>query len=182
MKRNKDLCKPLFVESCLTKAVDYNYLMSILTPEYSEAGLPARAKEETVIDLFQDFLGDLESNKRMNDGEALAWRDEEENENNINCKDMSELEQIQHNKLTAPGILGWLTGQQHAPTNGEQLTITVKFDHECMSRNPNHTVCFPRVAACSREVTLPVLHMLQEDQFSHVFCTAHFKGSAFAKA
>jgi hypothetical protein len=29
--------------------------------------------------------------------------------------------------------------------NGNMLKITVKFDHDCLARNPNHTVCVPQL-------------------------------------
>ena len=51
------------------------------------------------------------------------------------------------------GVLGWLTGQRHRPIDGDPLTIIVNFDHDCLDRNPQHTICFPRVAACVTWVT-----------------------------
>ena len=49
--------------------------------------------------------------------------------------------------LTPAGVMGWLTGQKHKPISGEQISITVKFDHDCLIRNPKHQICFPVVGA-----------------------------------
>ena len=57
------------------------------------------------------------------------------------------------------GVLGWLTGQRHRPIDGDPLTIVVNLDHDCLDPNPKHTICFPRVATCGRELTLAVCHM-----------------------
>lgn len=40
--------------------------------------------------------------------------------------------------LTLVGVFGWLTGQQHRPVNGDDLAITVLFDHICVQRNQVH--------------------------------------------
>ena len=67
--------------------------------------------------------------------------------------------------LTPAGVFGWLSGQRHKPLNGIPLTVTEEFDHECMSRSPKHTVCFPTVSACSRVITSPVAHMTDSTKF-----------------
>ena len=84
--------------------------------------------------------------------------------------------------VSPAGVLGWLTGQKHRPVNGEQPSINVHFDHDCKERNPQHTICFPQVRACSRELTFPVVHMTDLKEFEHVFLLALCKGGAFAKA
>lgn len=53
--------------------------------------------------------------------------------------------------LTPADVMGWLTG--------ETLPIAVRFNHDCMENNPSHTICFPIVGACAKEITLPVAHM-----------------------
>lgn len=40
---------------------DADYIMSILEPELSERGSPRHAKENAIINFFQDFLENLES-------------------------------------------------------------------------------------------------------------------------
>ena len=68
------------------------------------------------------------------------------------------------------------------PVNGEQLAITVHFDHDCKERKPGHSICFPQVGACSREITFPVAHMSDVKEFEHIFLFPLCKGSAFSKA
>ena len=62
--------------------------------------------------------------------------------------------------LTPAGVMGWLTGQKHKPISGEQISITVKFDHDCLIRNPKHQICFPVVGACAKEITFPLQNSL----------------------
>lgn len=59
------------------------------------------------------------------------------------------------------------------------IKITVKFDHECLIRNPAQSICFPLVGACGMEVTFPVSHMTGYDAFKSVFLLAFCKGQAF---
>lgn len=77
--------------------------------------------------------------------------------------------------------MGWLTGQKHRQLNGEKLEILAKFDHECLIRQPAHSICFPIVGACGMEITFPVSHMKGYDAFKNVFLLAFCKGQAFAK-
>ena len=126
-----------------------------------------RKLEEEVMDNFQDFLS------------TVAWREKNDitDENGV-----LEAEKYQAGDVSPAGVLGWLTGQQHRPVNGEQLTIRAHFDHDCMERNPKHTICFPQVGACSREITFPVAHMTDTKEFEHIFLLALCKGGAFSKA
>ena len=82
--------------------------------------------------------------------------------------------------LSVGGIMGWLTGQKHKPMFEEKLTIYVHFDHECLQRNPSHTVCYPLVGACGNDLTLPVAHM-NSKEFKNIFVTAVCNGQQFAK-
>ena len=93
---------------------------------------------------------------------------------------MEAADEFEMASITPSGVLGWLTGQQHKPLNDDPLNITVDFDHECMSRNPNHTICFPTVGACTRVVTFPVAHMIDTAKFRNVFLFAFCKGGVFA--
>ena len=77
--------------------------------------------------------------------------------------------------------MGWLTGQKHKEAYGAKPTITVHFDHGCLERNPKHTVCYPLVGACGRDLTLPVAHMRTKEQFEEIFVTGFCMGQAAAK-
>ena len=84
-------------------------------------------------------------------------------------------------ELKPSGVLGWLTGQKHRPVNGDDLAITVMFNHDCFQKNPNHSVCFPVVSACAKAVTLPVNHMKESEDFTRTFLLAFCKGQAFGR-
>ena len=84
-------------------------------------------------------------------------------------------------ELTPSGIMGWLTGQKNRPLNGERLVIRAKFDHDCMTCNPDHKICFPRVGACGREVTFSTAHSNSFQEFHHMLFLACCKGQAFAR-
>ena len=75
--------------------------------------------------------------------------------------------------LTPAGVLGWLTGQQHRPVNGDDLDITVLFVHEYVQRHPLHRVCFPVVSACGKTVTFPVNHMEKAEELAHILRMAY---------
>lgn len=131
------------------------------------------------MDNFQDFLATVEDKNITCYTEALAWKEM----NNITDENgVLEAEKYQAVDVSPAGVLGWLTGQKHRPVNGDQLTITAHFDHDCRKRNPKHTICFPQVAACSREITLLVAHMTDIKEFEHIFLLSLCKGGAFSKA
>lgn len=75
---------------------------------------------------------------------------------------------------TPADVMRWLTG--------ETLPIGVRFNHDCMENNPSHTICFPIVGACAKEITLPVAHMRTQKEFSDVFLMAFCNGQAFGNA
>ncbi|CAH3033261.1 unnamed protein product [Porites lobata] len=176
IRGNASLCKPLFVKGS-NQVVDANYVFSLVNPSYSEQGSSKRPLEEAVIDNLQDFLMSLEDEQITGYSEPVAWKDF----NDTNTES-SEVERFQSMDTTPSGVLGWLTGQKHRPLNGEPLNVTALFDHDCFTRNPNHTICFPRVAACSKEITFPVSHMKTPEQFKHVLLLAMCKGNAFGNA
>ena len=111
--------------------------------------------------------------------EALAWKEKNDitDENGV-----LEAEKYQAVDVSPAGVLGWLTGQQHCPVNGEQPTIRAHFDHDCMERNPKHTICFPQDRAYSREITFPVARITDTKELEHIFLLALCKGGAFSKA
>lgn len=116
----------------------------------------------------------------------LAWNNKDKlQEREPTETNQSEADELPGNfqsaVLNPPGVLGWLTGQQHKPVNGDDLSITVMFDHDCAQRNPRHTICFPVVSACGRTVTFPVKHMEVPEDFTRVFLLAYCKGQAFGR-
>ena len=177
VKDNAALCKDLFVQNT-SGPVDSDYVFSLISPHYSAEGTSRRKLEEAVMDNFQDFLLTVEDKNITGYTEALAWKEM----NNITDEDALEAEQNQAINVSPAGVLGWLTGQKHRPVNGEQLTITANFDHNCRERNSKHIICFPQIGACSREITFPVAHMTDSTEFDHVFLLALCKGGAFSKA
>ena len=156
---------------------------SLMKPKYSPEGSSRKRVEESVMDHFKDFLLSLEDEKRISGyKEAIAWNYDEDDGNESGRKSTIEepKELFQTADATVPGVLGWLTGQRHKPLDETTLTITVDFDHDCLGRNPSHTICFPRVRACGKELTLPVRHMTDTEEFHRVFLLAYCKGQAFS--
>ena len=186
---NASLCRSLFVIESSNITVDANYLVSLLKPLYSPEGTSRRTVEETLIYNFQDFLMGLEDEKMTGYTEMIAWsshdylEDEEPHQKDpVNQSVEEENPQFFHSaELTPSGVLGWLTGQRHRPVNGDDLAITVMFNHDCFEKNPNHSVCFPVVSACAKAVTLPVNHMKESEDFTRTFLLAYCKGQAFGR-
>ena len=173
------VCQPLFVKEQV-QHVDATYVFSLMSPEYSPAGSSRRELEETLMDDFQDFLMALDDGNITGYESAVAWN---YNENDLDIPEaVAEplIEKFETADLTSAGILGWLTGQKHRQLNGENIKIIAKFDHECLIRNPGHSICFPLVGACGMQVTFPVSHMKGYDDFKSVFLLAFCKGQAFA--
>lgn len=165
-----------------TQPVDANFVFSLMKPRYSEEGSTRKEIEENMMDMFQDFLNLLEDSDEMVTGysEAVSWNYLETDECPQPCYG-GEDEKFQLPEISVPGLLGWLTGQQHRPINGDPLNIFVHFDHDCLVRKPDHTICFPCVGACGRELTLPVSHMKDEENFKRIFITALSKGQSFTR-
>jgi len=80
--------------------------------------------------------------------------------------------EVQFADISPSGLLGWLTGKRHCPLDGEKLLISVKFDHECLQKNPCHTLCFPIVAASARNLTLPLVQMQEDEEFKRIMLLA----------
>ena len=165
------VCQPLSVQGKLQDA-DATYLFRLMSPEYSQAGSSRREVEETLIDNFQDFLLALEDGNITVYEWAVAWN---YSENDI------EIPESQSQWITSATILGWFTGQKHWLLNGEKIQITVKFDHDCVVRNPTNSICFLLLGASAMEVTFPVSHMKTYDDFKNVFILAFFIGQVFGK-
>lgn len=180
LSKYPDITRGLFVMGKQTK-VDANYLFSLMAPEFSPQGSSHRCTEEQVMDHFQDFLLSLEDDKVTGYAEPVAWKAEDDlNVLQQSPPDDKEMEQLINPDLTPAGVLGWLTGQKHREITKSDLGITVKFDHDCLKRNPEHRVCFPSVGACGRTITFPVCHMESFEKFKEIFLLAFCKGQTFA--
>ena len=194
IRANPEITKPLFVAD--TDTVDANYLFSLMCPQFSAEGSTKRVYEDQIMDNLQDFLFNLEDEAITGYAQAIAWAAEVVSSDqtlggapntNVAEDDLAEFQsphedgddKFEMANLTPAGVFGWLSGQQHKPLNGIPLAVTVEFDHECMSRNPKHTVCFPTVSACNRVITFPVAHVTESTQFRNIFLLAFCKGGSF---
>ena len=183
VRQKLEICKALFVMGH-EKDVDANYVFSLMRPCYSLEGSTRKEVEESVMDSFQDFLISLEDEQKISGyTEALTWNydDGEDRGSERQQSDKQPAEEFQTADVSVAGVLGWPAGQRHRPIDGDPLTVIVNFDHDCLDRNPKHTICFPRVAACGRELTLPVCHMGDTEQFRHTFLLAFCKGQSFSR-
>ncbi|KAG5263255.1 hypothetical protein AALO_G00284330, partial [Alosa alosa] len=80
---------------------------------------------------------------------------------------LQEIEDCDDGQLTVPKVMQWLTGQAHKPvlpSEKRDFDVSIQFKHDC----DGHAICFPTVSACSRTVTLPVLHMSTIQQFRNI--------------
>ena len=178
VRKHPALLKKLFVlQNDNDDNVDAMYLASIFTPVFSTNDSEKLCKEEAILDNLQDCILKFEDNAISGYSEALAYKEEDD----ITTSG-ERGEKFHDAKLTPAGVLGWLTGQQHKPLNGESLDITVKFDHDCMERNPQHRICFPLVQACRNEIVIPVAHMLDKESFERNFVIAYCKGNVFGSS
>lgn len=159
--------------------VDANYLVSLMVPEFSPEGSSRRLQEEEIMDNFQDFLISLEDEVITGYTEAVACKTDADDPDQCTSNDQG-IETFSIQDLTPAGVLGWLTGQKHREIGKTDLAITVKFDHDCLKRNPEHRLCFPYVGACGQTITFPVCHMAGFDKFKEIFLLAFCKGQTFA--
>ena len=61
--------------------------------------------------------------------------------------------------MSAAGVFQWLTSQRHKPVNGEKITVTIEFDHDCLERDHWPSIYFATVGVCGRVITIPAAHM-----------------------
>ena len=181
LTRAPGLCKSLFVQGLNEDEVDANYLFSCIQPEYSEPGTSRRLLEEQVVDNFQDFLNSVEDTEVSGYSAPVAWNYQDEGDEKNNVLDNLPDEQFEMPEVNVPGVMKWLTGQKHKPLSGKKLVISVLFDHDCKSRDPQHTICFPLVRACGMQITIPIAHMVNPVEFQNNFVIAYCKGQAFGK-
>ncbi len=134
--QHPSIFKEAFVNTSRS-TVDANYVVSLFSPVHSPEGTSLRHIEEQIVDCFQDFLIQLEDNEVSGYSEAIAWRNQDEQDESVAYGSDEHQECFQSADLTPAGILGWLTGQKHEPINGENLKINFMFDYNCMERNPS---------------------------------------------
>ncbi|XP_076836651.1 uncharacterized protein LOC143482236 isoform X2 [Brachyhypopomus gauderio] len=144
-----ELCLPLFVPGDDDK-VDAAFILEKCHPDFSEKGSLKYSKEINIMNLFQDFLQEIEDQ-----------------------------EQGEHGEMSVGKIMQWMTGQGHKPllpSEKQDFSITVKFYHDC---DGSHTVCFPTVSACSRTITFPSAHLKTSDDFKNIMYLAISCGESF---
>ena len=174
------LCKPFFVQGLIQDTIDSNYLFSCMQPEYSDPGTSRRALEERVMDNIQDFLNNIEDNKVIGYSAPVAWNyDDEDGDKEKLLDDVPE--KFETPDVSVPGMMMWLTAQKHKPLNGKEMVIVIYFDHECKTRDPKHTICFPLVGACGMQITFPIAHMVDPSEFHTNLLVAYSKSQAFGK-
>ena len=130
---NKTMLGSLFINSFDT-AVNASYVFSLLEPTFSVEGSFRNLVEEKMLDHLQDFL--------------MMMKDE-----NISCVTESLAYDTDNETSTK-----WSTGQNHKPLSIGNFNISVKFNHDYLTKNPLHKLCFPVVLACAREIVLPKPH------------------------
>lgn len=176
------LCRSLFVQGQLEN-VDAAYLFSLIQPLFSPVGSSRRQLEESLMDNFQDLLMALDDGEITGYKFPLVWNGSEcQADEAVDDKEKTiPAEMFESADLSSAGVMKWLTGQRHRQLNGQKIKIEAKFDHECLIRNPAHSLCFPLVGACGRVITFPVCHMKNYETFKDVFLLGFCNGQDFAK-
>ena len=175
------LCKSFFVQGMIQDTIDANYLFSCMQPEFSDPGTTRRELEERVVDNIQDFLNNIEDNNVSGYSAPVAWNYDDEDGDKEKLFDDSPEEKFETPDVTVPGMMMWLTAQKHKPLNGKKMVIMIYFDHECKTRDPKPTICFPLVGACGMQITFPIAHMVDPSEFHTNLLVAYSKGQAFGK-
>eukprot|EP00794_Sanderia_malayensis_P011644 gene11644-12842_t len=170
-----DICEEIFVSKHAQNTIpDADYLYSLLQPQFAEKDTMKRELQEKMMDTFQDFLYKVENALIPPITSMTAWN----YPTDATEKPEEYLEQLE---VSIARTLGWFIGQRHRSHGPWQdLSIKVIFDHECKIRDPVHTVCYPVIHACSREVTPPVEHMSSTANFEQIFMTGFTHGQSFA--
>lgn len=187
IREHPSTCEPLFVNGELKNNLvpSADYLFSLMVPNYSEVGSTRRCTEEKIMDYLQDTLIAFEEENLVGHSYAVTWDDKESaeagNQSSHGGDDQEIPEEFETPVVNIPGVMGWLTGMQHVPINGRKPNIAVDFDHDCLLRNPKHSICFPLIGACAKTLTIPVAHMRDETKFKEVFLMAYCKGRPFTK-
>ncbi|XP_073719583.1 uncharacterized protein [Misgurnus anguillicaudatus] len=164
LKGHPDMWKTLFVPG-EDNTVDSDYILSHVAPEMSAKGTSRASVENKIINFFQDFLQEIEC-------EAIVFPE-----------DAAQLE-TGPSYLTVPKVMQWITGQGHKPlllSEEKAFQIIFKFDHDCIVRMPQHTICYPIVSACTNTVTFPAVHMATYEDFKSVIVEAIMSGGEFSR-
>ena len=179
-KSNSELLKPIFIGQ--VEEVDSNFLVASIKATFSELRTNRRNIEEMIIDYLQDTIISLEDEEVAEETEQLAYLQTNDRDCGFGeSESYSDVIGWVKPEMSAAGVFQWLTGQCHKPVNGEKITVTVEFDHDCLERNPQHSLCFQTVDACGRVITIPVAHMNSTENFKKGFFTAYCKGQVFSR-
>ena len=180
LKSNSELLKPVFVGQ--VEEVDANFLAASIKATFSELGTNRRNIEKMIIDYLQYTIISLEDEKVGGETEQLAYLQT----NDRDCgfgegeSDSDVIDRVKP-EMSAAGVFQWVTGQRHKPVNGGKITVTVEFDHDCLERNPQHSIYFPTVGACGRVTKIPVAHINSTENFKKVLFTGYCKGQVFSR-
>ncbi|XP_073730786.1 G2/M phase-specific E3 ubiquitin-protein ligase-like [Misgurnus anguillicaudatus] len=153
MGANTEIFRELFVPGNITKP-DADFMMMSCKPLFSEKGTSKERSERKVINFFQDFLQEIEVDATIAEAESNPGDGE---------------------PLSLQTVLQWITGQCHIPIlpdEKRQFKITCTFDHDCMERLGNHSVCYPVVSACTCTITFPVKHLNTYQEFKRIMSDA----------
>ncbi|CAL8372815.1 unnamed protein product [Arctogadus glacialis] len=167
VRAEKDICRQLFAQE-LSRKVDSDFLVRSLSPVFSEKGTVKRQRESRIINHLQDYIQDLEDKGADGEMEGEGHLPDAGNENQID----------------AGKFCQWLTGQSHIPlgqADREDFKIVIEFDHDCEVRYGTHGICYPVVNACSRSVTLPVVHLGTSSELRDVLSKAIVYGFEFGR-
>eukprot|EP00794_Sanderia_malayensis_P006762 gene6762-7523_t len=182
--KNGSVCKELFVKGGDDGIINANYLFSLLCPNFSEMGSTRRKTEEHTMDLFQDYLFHLEDNPQeiKSHLSAITWNYPDTSDEGDETKKPESLdEKFEEIKASPKAVLKWITGSSHKPLDGDEMKISVFFDHECLVRNPTHRICFPVVSACAKEITFPTAHFKTTEEFYSLFSLAVSQAQSFGR-
>ena len=158
LKSNSELLKPTLAGQ--VEEEDAKFLVASIKATFSELGTNRRNIEEMIIDYLQDTIISLEDEEVAEEPEQLAYLQTNDGDFGFGeGESYSDVIGWVKPEMSAAGVFQWLTGQRHKPVNGEKITVTVEFDHDCLERNPQHSICFPTVGACGRVLKIPVAHM-----------------------
>ena len=149
---NKTLLRSLFI-NFFDNAVNANYVFSLVKPTFSNEGSFRKSVKVKMLDHLQDFLIIMEDEKISGATESLGYDTDDETS-------VKESEA----KINSAGFLKRVTGQSHKPLRIGNFKISIKFNHDCLTKNPLHKLCFAVVRICARKIVLPVSHM-KEFQF-----------------
>ncbi|XP_056134825.1 uncharacterized protein LOC130111618 [Lampris incognitus] len=170
----KDMCRQLFVQHPCRK-VDADFLVRSLSPFFSEKGTVKRQRESQIVNHLQDFIQDLED--KGADGKM--------EDRNLTEERLPEDPGRENLHIDVGKFCQWLTGQSHVPlshADREDFKIVIEFDHDCKVRYGTHRTCYPVVNACSRSVTLPVVHLGTSTELRDVISKAIVYGYEFGRS